>query len=912
MVKLLFTFLLSVAVFCTQAQTTGISTGTPAGILKTSETVNASVELLYAIGNTTMVSGTDLTRAVVKVTGSYETIHPFVSSEPLPPPVVTTNAATSVTSFTATLNGSGNPTGEATTGWFRYSTVSPGIGNNTFGTRVPVSGGTALGAGSSPVSFSEAITGLAANTTYYYCAIADNPSGMSFGNLLTFTTPAAPPVPSVTTNAATTVTALTATLNGAGNPNGSATTGWFRYSTVSPGTGNNTFGTRVPVSGGTALGAGSSQVSFSEAITGLAANTTYYYCAIADNPSGLSFGAINTFTTPALASVGNVGIGTTTPNINAALEISSSNKGLLIPRTSTASRTAIVNPPKGLMVYDSSFAAFYYYDGGRWRQINDKNGDSLLVIDTNPGSFPVNMGPGSPFTGNISGILYDDGGPTGNYGTNVLYTYNINWDSRAIGMNVIIDEMNMESPYDNIYFGGVSYTGTTTGTYFIPRKNNYFTFTLNTNLTNSLPGFKIRWSQVLAPSNNEVPPLYGWHFDYSKIAARGGIYNSNNWAKDSLGFYSFAFGNNQKVKGNGSVAFGIDNIVVGKYSFASGGEIVVTGDFSSALGISTSASGDYSTAMGNSSNATGVASTAIGYYTTASGISATALGDATTATGGASTAMGSYTISSGSRSTAMGSYTNATGYSSLVAGIYNDSLVSRQTAITTTTPIFIIGNGNSNSDRTNAFVVLKNGNVAIGDNGNPVNKLQITGSINNVGLADNTGMVTFGYTSSTNMVIDQNDLQVRLSGAASDLYLQRLGGNIGIGNTGVPSYQLELSSNSAGKPGSSTWSIASDSRLKQNINPYTQGLQQLMQINPVSFHYNEQSGFDTKPEYVGIIAQDLQKIAPYMVSTVKRKDTDYLSVDNGAMTYMLINAVKEQQAQIEKIQAAIELLKIKK
>ncbi|MBK8854856.1 MAG: hypothetical protein IPN10_12305 [Saprospiraceae bacterium] len=68
-----------------------------------------------------------------------------------------------------------------------------------------------MGQGTTSVSFSEAITGLSANTTYYYCAIAENPSGLSFGQLLTFTTPPAPTIPTVTTNAASSVTALTAT-----------------------------------------------------------------------------------------------------------------------------------------------------------------------------------------------------------------------------------------------------------------------------------------------------------------------------------------------------------------------------------------------------------------------------------------------------------------------------------------------------------------------------------------------------------------------------------------------------------------------------------------------------------------------------------------------------------------------------
>jgi len=411
------------------------------------------------------------------------------------------------------------------------------------------------------------------------------------------------------------------------------------------------------------------------------------------------------------------------------------------------------------------------------------------------------------------------------------------------------------------------------------------------------------------------------------------------WNKDSIGLISFATGLNTKAKGDYSIAMGDYSQAIGSsstaighrtlangegstalgeatksdgiYSFAVGNSTLAKGDISTAMGHYTKATALYSTAMGYISEANGVGSTAMGYLTQANGIASTAMGNYTEANNTYSTAVGYHSIASGYGSTAVGDYTKANGYFSLVAGRYNDTIVASQNAVSTTTPLFIIGNGNSNADRTNAFVVLKNGYVAIGDNGNPVNKLQITGTITNTSLLDNSGMMTLGYTSSTNMVFDQNDIQVRLGGDTSDLYLQRLGGRIGIGNTGTPAYQLELSRNSAGKPGTNTWSIASDSRLKQNINPYTDGLQQLMQIRPVTYHYNEQSGYDTRPEYVGIIAQDLQKIAPYMVGTVKREKGDFLSVDNGAMTYMLINAVKELKLQIEMLQVEIQALKLK-
>lgn len=74
----------------------------------------------------------------------------------------------------------------------------------------------------------------------------------------------------------------------------------------------------------------------------------------------------------------SVGIGTNTPNSNAALEIRSSNKGLLIPRLSTASKNAMPNVAKGMMVYDYTLSAFYCHDGNKWRAISEKNADSLV------------------------------------------------------------------------------------------------------------------------------------------------------------------------------------------------------------------------------------------------------------------------------------------------------------------------------------------------------------------------------------------------------------------------------------------------------------------------------------------------------------------------------------------------------
>ncbi|MEO8771986.1 MAG: hypothetical protein ABI402_17950 [Ferruginibacter sp.] len=57
------------------------------------------------------------------------------------------------------------------------------------------------------------------------------------------------------------------------------------------------------------------------------------------------------------------------PNANAMLDIKSFNKGLLIPRTSTAGRTAIPTI-KGLLVYDTTTNSFWYNDGSPWKNLS--------------------------------------------------------------------------------------------------------------------------------------------------------------------------------------------------------------------------------------------------------------------------------------------------------------------------------------------------------------------------------------------------------------------------------------------------------------------------------------------------------------------------------------------------------------
>jgi len=163
---------------------------------------------------------------------------------------------------------------------------------------------------------------------------------------------------------------------------------------------------------------------------------------------------------------------------------------------------------------------------------------------------------------------------------------------------------------------------------------------------------------------------------------------------------------------------------------------------------------------------------------------------------------------------------------------------------------------------------------------------------------DNTGYdLNFGGTASGFKWLQVQDA----SGSASytSLLLNPLGGNVGIG-TAAPSYKLQLSTDSAAKPTTALWTIASDERIKENINTYKKGLQELLKINPITYDYNGLGGFIKGKGGVGIIAQQIIDILPDSVSSIKAKlnetdeeETDILNFNGHELIYVLINSIQE-------------------
>ena len=92
-------------------------------------------------------------------------------------------------------------------------------------------------------------------------------------------------------------------------------------------------------------------------------------------------------------------------------------------------------------------------------------------------------------------------------------------------------------------------------------------------------------------------------------------------------------------------------------------------------------------------------------------------------------------------------------------------------------------------------------------------------------------------------------------------------GRIGLGTT-TPTHLLQLQTNDAAKPTSNTWTIASDRRLKKNIQPIKNALERLMQLRGVTYQWiHPETQGDMTGTYTGMIAQEVEKVFPEWIST---------------------------------------------
>jgi hypothetical protein len=213
---------------------------------------------------------------------------------PYLPPAVETLSAVNVGTSTATLRGTVNPEGNATSYHFEYD-YSAAYNNVQIAPKPDGS----VGSGTSPVAVECDISNLSDGVTLHFRLVAITAGDTVYGGDVTLQTKkAAFPVP--TTGAATNITETSATLAGSINPEGEYTDFVFEYGETSA------YGSQTPLRG---VGSGMSAVDVEFPISGLKSGTTYHYKLDAIQVGGQNAtGADATFTTVGTAKTGTYGL----------------------------------------------------------------------------------------------------------------------------------------------------------------------------------------------------------------------------------------------------------------------------------------------------------------------------------------------------------------------------------------------------------------------------------------------------------------------------------------------------------------------------------------------------------------------------------------------------------------------------
>jgi hypothetical protein len=221
--------------------------------------------------------------------------------------------------------------------------------------------------------------------------------------------------------------------------------------------------------------------------------------------------------------------------------------------------------------------------------------------------------------------------------------------------------------------------------------------------------------------------------------------------------------------------------------------------------------------------------------------------------------------------------------------------------------------------QTPLFVIQSTGNVGIGTV-TPARIIQTQTATNNYSYSQTDGTIELAtylnstYNSGMIGTVSNHPFQIYTSNSGPVITFTTGGtsGKVGIGTT-APGGQFELSLDQGRKPSTNTWTTTSDARLKNIEGAYTKGLKEILQLQPITYHYKNVGERKFKDEVlntlnVGFSAQDVQKIFPEAVGI----DPDgYLNFNMHSILVAYVNAIKELNQKIEEQKEGIEELKEK-
>jgi hypothetical protein len=552
------------------------------------------------------------------------------------------------------------------------------------------------------------------------------------------------------------------------------------------------------------------------------------------------------------------------PNASAQLDVSATDKGMLVPRMTSAQRTAIASPATGLLVYDTNTNSFWFYNGTAWAKISpqtvlaDADSDTKIQVEESPDEDVIRFNlAGSErlrLRQNASGstlVEFPNNGDDVYLGTSAGQFNTTGDNNTAVGKTAMGANT---TGSDNVALGAFTLSASSTGA----QNTAIGAFALGGNLSaseNTAVGYLSQGSNTTGTKNTAVGAL----------SLRSNTTASENTAIGYQALFSTTTGNGNTACGNLAMQDnidGFDNAAFGHFALANN----VSGDNNSAFGkaaLFANTDGDENVAFGRSTlgaNTTGSFNTAIGRF-----------------------AMNTNTI--GSLNTALG----------FDAGVASGNLVN-VTAIGANAEVsasncLVLGSINGVNGATSSV------NVGIGIT-NPALRLHIQGGSD--ATPSGGGYIQTGGTTGNNVAIDENEIMARNNGTTSILFLNNEGGDVKIGNSSsqvgvgrtAVTNNLEVEG-TASKTTAGSWAANSDARLKKNITPLDsrEMLDKLLSLQGITYEWNDDKTGSTRPEGIqyGFTAQNIREVFPTLVEEDK---LGYLQTAYGTYDAMMVEAIR--------------------
>ena len=424
---------------------------------------------------------------------------------------------------------------------------------------------------------------------------------------------------------------------------------------------------------------------------------------------------------------------------------------------------------------------------------------------------------------------------------------------------------------------------------------------------------------------------------------------AGGWLNNTGGQCAFVGGgqSNEASNNHTTVSGGYSNLTTSDYATVGGGYDNTAGYAATvAGGYQNSANGNTATiAGGRDNNATisyasvggGYTNNANGPYSTISGGRNNAITHSyATICGGYNNTVGAEyaTVLGGENNTANGSYSCAFGQNCTTGGSYAFAAGRRAKANQSGTFVWADGtDADFLSTNVNQFLIRATNGVGIGTS-SPSAMLDVVG---NVEIADTDAFLDFGTDlrqainfwpggANANYGIGMQDYTQYYraagnfawfiggthsnsecnpgTGGTVAMVIKRPNSYVGIGTT-TPAYRLDV----AGSCHASSFPTSSDKRLKKDVIQLTNVLEKIQKIRGVAFDWNEtyeELGRSTGHREIGVIAQEVEAVFPELVTSWG--DKEYLGVDYGRLTAVLIEAVKELKAENDELKKRVEAL----